>query len=449
MSHDQTLRLDSLRTSEALHGVFRFRVRGGPDDGKTLALDDGSPSRLLVGRSPSCDLQLTQSGVSRRHLAIEIVDGRVRVTDLESTNGSSVNGLALGQVWLAGGETLRLGETLISVERAAEPGERTLSSATQFGRLLGRSREMRRLYPHLERLARSGVPVIIEGETGTGKELLAEVLHEQGPRAAGPFVVFDASTIPPGNVERELFGHEGAAGVAEPRAGVFEEAHKGTLVIDEIAELSLDVQQKLRRVIERGELRRVEGRDVVQVDVRVLATTRRDLDKEVQAGRFRDDLFHRLSVARIELPPLRQRRGDVTLLAATFLAQLGAGPGLLSDALLEQWEQAPWPGNVRELRNAVLRLYELGSASFIDDPTQSERSPNVAPAPVVADAVERVLALGLPMAEARRQLIDEFEARYVERVLAAHGGNVTRAAEASGVARRHFHRLLARQRSGR
>lgn len=178
-----------------------------------------------------------------------------------------------------------------------------------FGRLLGGSPAMRRLYPLCERLAGSTVPIVIEGETGTGKEQLAEALHEQSSRADKPFVILDCTTIAPNLIESELLGHEKGAftGAMRTREGVFERANGGTLLIDEIGDLPLELQPKLLRAIERGVITRVGGSKPVVVDVRLLAATRRDLDREVQLGRFRDDLFHRIAVARVELPPLRER----------------------------------------------------------------------------------------------------------------------------------------------
>ena len=309
---------------------------------------------------------------------------------------------------------------------------------------------MRRLYPLLERLAISDVPVVIEGETGTGKELVAEALHECGPRAAGPFVVFDCTAVAPTLIESELFGHQRGAftGAVGDRKGVFEQAHGGTLLIDEIGDLPMALQPKLLRVLERSEVRRVGGESARLVDVRVLAATRRNLDREVQSGRFRDDLFHRLAVTRAVLPPLRRRKGDVVLLARAF-AQAGSGAAL-PESLLRSWEEYAWPGNVRELRNAVARRIALGElqgwneAVWDDDAAASSVSLDA----VVdgAGVLEGIVSRGLPLNVARQQVLEELERRYVGRVLAEHGGNITRAAAASGIARRQFQRVKRRLR---
>ena len=444
MTDETTLRATT--ASPPLGVSLTVRVAGGPGE---LVVDDAQPHRLFVGRSPASDLLLSDPLVSRRHLAFEIIGGVVRVSDLDSTNGSLVNGLTIGEIVVRGGEQIRIGGTTLLVSATGMPAP-MLSSARHFGRVLGASREMRRLYPLCEKLAAANVPVLIEGETGTGKEVLAESLHEAGPRQAQPFVVFDCTTVASTLLESELFGHERGAftGATESRAGVFEQANGGTLLIDEIGDLDLSLQAKLLRAVERGEVRRVGGSRTIKVDVRILSATRRDLDREVQAGRFRDDLFHRLTVARIELPPLRRRKGDLPLLVRTIIKQLEGSESSFTPELMAQWDSYAWPGNVRELRNAIARRLALGELADMElgQPPASVRSIEAVTA--ASDAVDRVLALDLPLADARQLVVDAFERRYLERVLAAHAGNVTRAAASSGIARRHFHRLLARTRAG-
>jgi two-component system, NtrC family, response regulator HydG len=229
------------------------------------------------------------------------------------------------------------------------PVEARLAESVAFGTVAGASREMRRLYPLCERIANTLVPVVIEGETGTGKEVLAESLHATGPRAAGPFIVFDCTAVPSSLLESELFGHERGAftGAVSQRKGVFEQADGGTLFIDEIGDLELSLQPKLLRALERSEVRRVGGDRWIRVDVRIVAATRRNLDALVEAGRFRDDLFHRLAVARIELPPLRARKGDVRVLAAQFCRGLGAPESAVGPEVLARWERHEASGIAR------------------------------------------------------------------------------------------------------
>jgi transcriptional regulator with GAF, ATPase, and Fis domain len=418
--------------------AFVLDVSRGPDQLCRVALDAHHPTPMLVGQSPACELRLTDPQISRRHASLEVVGDCLRLTDLGSTNGTFLGGLSIGEVYLRGGEVVRMGSTLLTVTRMPREEGPELPARTMFGRLIGASDEMRRLYPLCERLAASSVPVIIEGETGTGKEVLAESLHEQGPLSRQPFVVFDCTAVPPALVESELFGHVRGAftGAVSARKGVFEQAEGGTLLIDEIGDLGLALQPKLLRAIERSEIRRVGGERPIHVHVRILAATRRDLDHEVQAGLFRDDLFHRLAVARIELPPLRKRRGDVTVLAKHFCVELGADGDELDRELLLRWGDYDWPGNVRELRNAVARHLALGDLAPTEAGSVHTKE---------GDFIAPVLAMDLPLSQAREIVVAEFERRYLARSLAKHNGVVTHAAKAAGIARRHFQRIRARR----
>jgi DNA-binding NtrC family response regulator len=431
--------------------TWRLRVTAGADGASAPHVTLDGTTRVHVGQSPTCELQIRDPALSRRHASFEPVGARLRVTDLGSTNGTFVNGVAVMSAFLRGGETVQVGSTLLAVERGPAPQGVRLPERTHFGRVVGWSREMRRLYAVCERLAATNVPVIIEGETGTGKEALAEALHESSPRAAAPFVVFDCTAVAPSLVESELFGHERGAftGATATRRGVFEQAQGGTLLIDEIGDLEASLQPKLLRVLERGEVRRVGGDRSIALDVRVLAATRRDLDHEVQAGRFRDDLFHRLAVARVELPALRERKGDVALLARHFAAQQqkqnGADPRLVTDEVLARWEDSPWPGNVRELRNAVARLLALGDLAGASGPERKrETMAPAAPASGKGDYLATVLAQKLPLPEARKRVADELERRYLEEVLAQNGNDVAAAAAASGIGRRYFNMLRSK-----
>ena len=438
--------------------TFVLEVIDGPNRGLSMTLDGSQPSRAYVGKSHICQLRLTDPKVSRRHMALDLVNDELRLTDLGSTNGTSINGVRLMDAFVRGnGELVHLGETTIRVTRMAESLV-TMPNVASFGRVVGASPEMRRLYPLCERLATSDVPLIIEGETGTGKELLAESLHEKSLRANGPFVVFDCTAVPQNLLEATLFGHERGAftGAIATNKGLFQHADGGTLLIDEIGDLDISLQPKLLRAIERAEFRRVGGNQWISVNVRVMAATRRDLDKEIAAGRFRDDLFYRLAVARIELPPLRQRRGDVAMLARHFWERLG-GEGPLPYDLLIRFEDYDWPGNIRELYNAVARRLALGELASgdsewrdggglsIPSSRDSQARPSQEPPAPRQDVIERVIALGLPLSRSRELVVDEFERRYVQTVLDRHGGDATKAAQASGIARRYFQLLRARQ----
>ena len=437
---------------------FSLRVTAGPDAGATFDIPPSHPSRVLVGQSASADLPLRDREVSRRHLGLTVELGstgrasadaataevRLRLEDLGSKNGTRVNGVTVVEALLEGGERIDIGGTTIAVQRSERATDIPLSTASSFGRIVGESPAMRRLYPLCERLASASVPVVIEGETGTGKEVLAESLHEMGPRAGGPFAVFDCTAVPPNLVESALFGHERGSftGATEARRGVFEEAHGGTLLIDEIGDLDIELQAKLLRALERSEIRRIGGKAWIRVDVRVLAATRRNLDQEVAAGRFRDDLFYRLAVARIELPPLRHRAGDVALLARTFWSRMATAGEPIPEDFVDRLASYAWPGNVRELHNAVARRVALGDLGDMAAIGLGAGAPSSQAAG--SDPIGAILAENLPFPRAREKLVEAFERRYVEDVLRRHGGNVARAAAASGIARRYFQILQAR-----
>jgi two-component system response regulator HydG len=437
---DVTTRLHGSFDPSPVPEPFLLSVAKGPDQGQSFVLDGSQPSRVLLGQAPACDIRLTDRTVSRRHVALDVEGGRVRVSDLGSKNGTKVNGVKIIEAWVQGGETIQVGSTLFRLDRHSAGKKIALSPATSWGRMVGASTEMRRLYPLCEKLAQSDVPVIIEGETGTGKELLAECLHEQGPRGDGPFVLLDCTAVPAPLLEVELLGYAAGArpGATEGRAGVMEQAHGGTLLINEVAELDLSLQVQLLRVLERRSVKRLGSDQAIPTDFRLLVSTRSDLDREVAAGRFRDELLHRIAVARIELPPLRRRKGDVLLLARHFCQELGGTDQALQQAMRLGWDEHSWPGNVRELRSTVARHLALGELAEI-----SEHDDGVLNEPVSVDQIIEQ-ALTLPLGEARQRVVVEFERRYVRRVLDRHSGNVTHAAESAGVARRYFQILKAR-----
>jgi transcriptional regulator with GAF, ATPase, and Fis domain len=419
---------------------FAISVTKGPDRGLRVVIEPERPGRVLCGTSPACEIRLTDREVSRRHAAFEANGETVRVEDLDSTNGTFVGALRIFEVLLAGGETLRMGQSELRVERLESTRPVTEPPpAVSFGPVIGASLAMRRLYPLCARLARSEVPILIEGETGTGKELLAEALHEASARKDGPFVVFDCSAVTPSLVESQLFGHERGAftGATGARKGVFELADGGTLFIDEIGDLELSLQSRLLRAIERGEVCRVGAEKWLKVNVRILAATRRDLDREVAAGRFRDDLYFRLAVARVELPPLRRRQGDVALLARHFWDTLGGSELPLPYELFESFDEYGWPGNVRELHNAVARTLALGDLAAFEREGEAGETGS-------KDVIGSILELGLPLPRAKQRMMAEFERRYVERMLELHDGDAARAAQAAGIAKRYFNLLRAR-----
>ena len=415
---------------------FLLEVANGENSGFILELDPGAPQPYAIGQSTRCALTLSDPLVSRRHATLNVEGTELHLCDQRSTNGTFVNGIRVHEAFLRGGETLSIGSTQLRVKQSGDQPTPGLTGEDNFGPLIGGSPCMRRLHPLLARLAATDVPVIIAGETGTGKEVVAEALHEHSARAPGPLVIFDCTSVAPNLVEAALFGHERGAftGATEQRRGVFEQAHGGTLLIDEIGDLDRSLQPKLLRAVQRSEVRRVGGQATIRVDVRILAATRRNLDLEVQAGRFREDLFYRLNVARVELPPLRERPGDVALLARHFWDSLG-GQGLpIPYDLFETWEDYHWPGNVRELENAVARRLALGELA-------PQMPQSVRPG---GERLEVPFETDKSLALARSSALAIFERAYLERLLRAHDGNVSEAAQAAGVGRRYFNMLRAR-----
>jgi two-component system, NtrC family, response regulator HydG len=428
---------------------FLLQVTSGREIGKVLRVPNGT-ERLFIGKSALSDLRLEDVRVSRRHAALEASGCRLHLTDLGSTNGTFVGGLQVGNAFLTGGESLRVGDTSISVSAVGVTSPLETSTLSRFGRAIGISAAMRRVYPRLAKLAASNVAMIVEGETGTGKEVVAESIHEASARADAPFVVFDCTTVPPNLVESALFGHERGSftGAVTSRQGVFEQAHRGTLFLDEIGDLELGLQAKLLRALERREVQRVGGSTWIKVDVRIIAATRRDLEKMIQARTFRDDLFYRLAVARVELPPLRQRAGDVDVLARHFWTELGGAPENFPDHASAVFHAYDWPGNVRELYNTVSHMMALGEFAILP---ASRASVSVAVSKPTAtpssapDVIQSVIDAKSPFPQARERVMREFERRFLEAVLERYGGNISRAARESGIQRRFFYVLKGRQ----
>jgi DNA-binding NtrC family response regulator len=432
-----------------------LRVTSGPDTGTAIVVAADATTQVIVGTSRTAGLVLTDRHVSRRHLAIDRTDRGVGIRDLDSTNGTFVRGVRIAEAWVGPGEPVAIGDTTLMVDWAAAPSAALPDEADGFGRMLGKSSEMRRLFALAARLALAEVAVLVEGETGTGKELLAEEIHRCGPRADRPFIVFDSVDEDPQRATIALFGAAPGVYAAFPegRAGLLEAAHGGTLLVDEPSELAPDLQRRLARALSRREVQRAGSEHAIPIDVRVIATSSVDLDRRVERGEFREDLFYSLAGARIEIPPLRRRRDDVVLLARQFWAQAGA-PGEPSEALLARFVAQPWPGNVRELENAVARHLATGEIdvaarirpSFAPPPPSPSSPPPSSPPPGGEhDVLSRVLAQRLPLARARQEVIAEFERLYLEQLLREHGGNVTHAARASGLAHRYFQALKARR----
>jgi len=408
-------------------------VTEGVDADRSAPLVAGG---LTVGTSSQAGFRLKDPSVSRKHVELIPIDAGIRVRDLESTNGTVIGGNRITEAVVPLGTVLVLGKTKLELVRVVERHPLPLSRRRRFGELIGSSAPMRQVYSLLERAAEADVTVLIEGETGTGKELAARAVHQSSSRSQAPFQIVDCGAVSPTLIEAELFGHVRGSftGADRDRPGAFELAHQGTLFFDEIGELPLALQPKLLRALESREVRRIGGTSCIPVDVRFVAATNRNLAEEVKRGRFREDLFYRLNVFRVVMPPLREHREDIPLLVKHFLEPLSDSP--LSDELLGRMSQLDWPGNVRELRNAVERAVVLARG----DKT-ARATTQTAPG-----GEQEGLALEVdasrPFKEVKAEVVARFERAYLEQVLDRTRGNISAAAREAGIDRKHMERLI-------
>ncbi len=398
---------------------------------------------FTIGTGLHNDLVLEDSTISRRHCEIQLEESGYSIRDLGSTNGTVVQGVRVREAFLDEGTEFQLGSTRLIFCPTRETIEYKLSDSDHFGRMLGTSVAMRRVFYLASRYAPTDSTVLIEGETGTGKEVLAEELHRQSHRASKPFVVIDCATLAPELIASELFGHAKGAftGAITDRAGAFEYAHGGTVLLDEIGDLPAELQPKLLRVLERREIKRVGSNDLRNIDVRIVAATNKKIENEVNAGKFREDLFFRLSVVRMQIPPLRKRPDDIAILLQKFLRDFLGTEALdqVNDfgRVVRAFRGHNWPGNVRELRNLV----ELAAHSEhrpIDLTAFLFRGGALEPR---WEAVTR-FAADRPFKVVKNELIREFEAHYLNDLIKRHAGNVSQAARHAGIERAYLQRLV-------
>jgi transcriptional regulator with GAF, ATPase, and Fis domain len=388
-----------------------------------------------VGKSADNDLVLPDSTVSRHHIEIERTDRGLIVRDLGSRNGTSVGGVRIHEVMVQPGVLLSVGDVELLVRVDLEDTVVPPSTSTRFELAIGQSLSMRRIFGLLERVAPTDATVLLTGETGTGKDILARSIHAASARREGPFEVVDCGAIAEGLIESELFGHEKGAftGAVSLHQGAFERARGGTLFLDELGELPLHVQPKLLRVLDARQIRRVGGKRALDVDVRIVAATMRDLATEVEAGTFRQDLYFRLAVVPAHVPPLRERGDDIALLAEHILQASGALR--LSPEALTQLRSHDWPGNVRELRNVLERAAVLAGAAAQDvirnvSLTSSKRD----------DALSDLLSFedGTSYRDARARVEAAFERRFVSWILQKCNGNIAAAAREAKMDRKYL-----------
>jgi DNA-binding NtrC family response regulator len=423
-------------------GATRYRcqvvVIDGPDRGRACRLGGAA---IVVGTAADADLVLSDERVSARHVEVRAEGGRFVARDLGSTNGTWFEGSRLGEAQLAPGATILVGRSALRIEPEAQPLDVVPSQARRFGELVGDSLAMREVFAVLEKVAASDVTVLLEGETGTGKELAARSIHDASARRKGPFVAVDCGALPETLLDSELFGHVRGAftGAAGPRAGVFARADGGTIFLDEIGRIPAAVQARLLRVIEERVVRPLGSDAERAVDVRVVAASRDDLDAEVAAGRFRADLLYRLGVVRVALPPLRARREDLPGLVRELLRRRGLADAAPTGPGLDRLVAHGWPGNVRELRNAIDRAVALapGAQRF------SDLSIRLDPSPVAGDDPLPIRS-DLPFSEAKDLVLHAFERRYLADLLARTSHNLSAASRLASLDRKHLRTLVRR-----
>jgi DNA-binding NtrC family response regulator len=434
-------RTRSLTRRGAKFKRFRATVVTGADAGVSVIASD---RELTIGSDPANDLILSDATVSSHHCVIGVHPNGYQIKDLGSTNGTRVNDVRIESAFLVSGAILEIGSTRVRFEGLTDEVREVMSDDDRYGRALGSSPAMRRIFALLPRIAASDSTALLEGETGTGKSLLAEAIHQQSARRDKPFIIVDCSAIPPTLIESELFGHEKGSftGAHAARAGAFEAAQGGTIFLDEIGELPLDMQPKLLRALEERTIKRIGSTEPVRLDVRVIAATNRELRREVNKNTFRSDLYYRLNTVRLRIPPLRERREDIPLLVAHFYRQFEREGGEPPAELLASLTRQDWPGNVRELRSAVERAVLMGPLEMEHNAehgadSDGARSSDPSLSTEAFDAT-------LPFRSAKERVVARWERWWCAELVRTNEGNLSRAARAARMDRNHLRELLRR-----
>lgn len=411
-------------------------VVDGPDAGRATPLD----APKTIGTASTVDLSLTDERVSSKHVRITPNDARFLVTDLESTNGTFFEGSRVQELEVSAGASLKVGRSTVRIEPTPRPLDVRPSAARRFGELVGESLAMREVFAVLELAAQHDATVLVTGETGTGKELVARSLHDASRRRKGPFVAVDCGALPETLLDSELFGHVKGAftGAHGERKGAFQRADGGTLFLDELGRVSAAVQAKLLRVLEERTVKPVGADAERAVDVRVVAATPNDLQAAIASGSFRSDLYYRLSVLALELPPLRSRREDIPLIVAELVRLRGFESDGNEGPNWDRLKSHRWPGNVRELRNVIERAIVLspGARRFSELKLSLDAS--------VALSDPLVVRTDLPFKDAKDVVLETFERTYLAELMARHRGNVSAAAREADVDRKHWRALLVK-----
>jgi transcriptional regulator with GAF, ATPase, and Fis domain len=416
-------------------------------------------AEIRIGAMDDNDLVVNDETVSRYHCKIIQEDSSYVLVDLGSTNGTFINRVRVREGFLKPGCTVGIGNAELKFQSTDEKVEVVPSRREHLGSAIGRHVKMRELFAVVEKIAPTGTTVVLEGETGTGKEVIAQAIHKLSQRAEGPIMVFDCGAVPKNLIESELFGHEKGSftGAVQTRQGLFETAHGGTLFLDELGELPLDLQPKLLRALEQREIRRVGSNRPIKIDVRIIAATNRNLEAEVRAQRFRQDLYYRLSVVRLHLPPLRDRVEDIPLLAKHFLQTLPAnrradGEPRVSDVSRDAMDLLAgyqWPGNVRELVNVIERAVSFAEGEILevrdlpeslrgggDAPTGQRRLPGAPTNTPGPDDIDGTFK------DAKERWVSSFERDYIVALLKKNRWNISHAAREADIDRKYFRKLM-------
>ena len=434
------------QTSGALRARrYRVQVVAGPDVGTHAELEDGT---FMIGTHQSTDLRLTDKGVSRYHAELQLQPSGLKITDLDSTNGTFQGATKIGSITITSASNVknrfRLGNnTEIEIAPADVPIPVAGYQNETFGRVIGGSKFMREMFGLLAKVAPTEATVLLEGETGTGKELLAEAIHQHSSRKGGPYVVVDCGSLPKDLIGSELFGHVRGAftGAVSNKRGLIEEADGGTLFLDEIGELPLELQPQLLRALEKREVRPIGELRAKKVNIRVIAATHRGLSEMVKAGTFREDLYFRLAVVRAPVPPLRKHKEDIPLLVRSFVRDLKHEDFTLSPDVLAQLMAHDWPGNVRELRNVVERGLSLEGGALEFEVNPADVGASTDDSPQSRGPMSKEL-LDMSFKDAKGLLTESFEREYLTHLLKRHNGNISRAALEAGIDRNYIHRLV-------
>jgi DNA-binding NtrC family response regulator len=397
------------------------------------------PETLVVGRNEACDLVLDDRKVSAVHMELVATERGVRVRDLGSRNGSFVGDTRVGEVYLTKQTWISCGDTMLEFA-PAQPEQVEVPEVGSFGPVVGNSPAMRTVFERLRKAGPTDLTVLITGETGCGKELVAQAIHQASNRANRPFIVVDCGAIAPSLAESALFGHERGSftGAIEKRISPFVEADGGTIFLDELGELPVDVQPKLLRALAEQRIKAVGSNTYRPVNVRVLAATRRDLVREVNDGNFRSDLYFRVAQVKVELPPLRQRLEDIPLLVRKMLQDMGdktAYDRIPNDSL-ERLMRHDWPGNVRELRNVVAVALAFGKEGPLDIAQYLS--------PLTTSAAESTPTRGRTFQDAKREVLAKFERDYFTALYAECSGNVSEIGRRAAMERAHVRGYLRR-----